>query len=225
MALILNIDTALENASVVLAQDENILAIETNAEQKNHAAFLQPAIQNMCNTLQISLNAIDAVSVVYGPGSYTGLRVAMASAKGICYALNKPLITINTLDLMAFGAISTQTNASNFLYCPMIDARRMEVFTALYDAELNYIKEPFAAILDKDFLSETLRSNRIVFFGNGAQKIGRLFDTSNAYITNDNYLPEHLIKISLNYFQRQCFQSLAYSEPYYLKDFYSTQRN
>lgn len=224
MALILTIDTALEKASVVLAEDEKIRAVEENTEQKNHATFVQPAIDKIFRSLNIRIQELSAVSVVYGPGSYTGLRVAMASAKGICYALNKPLMTINTLELMAYSVIQTQKNSAQFLYCPMIDARRMEVFTALYNATLQAVKAPYAAILSSDFLAEELAVNKILFFGNGSEKLKNLVTNTQAQLVDIGYTAEDLIKISLNNFQQQRFASLAYSEPFYLKDFYTVQK-
>ncbi|MEO7210859.1 MAG: tRNA (adenosine(37)-N6)-threonylcarbamoyltransferase complex dimerization subunit type 1 TsaB, partial [Chitinophagaceae bacterium] len=134
MALILNIDTSATRAFIVLSSDEKCLASIANNEQKTHASFVQPAIKEIFSKSTFSLTDIDAVSVVAGPGSYTGLRVGMASAKGISYALQKPLILLDTLALMALAAIEAPAY-KNFegLICPMIDARRMEVFTAIFN--------------------------------------------------------------------------------------------
>jgi len=146
LAILLHIDTATEKAGVCISQDFKVLAIETNDAQKNHASFVQPAIQALLKSTGIARSQIDAISVTAGPGSYTGLRVGMATAKGLAYALNKPLILKNTLEVMAYAAIQDsmavgQINA-NMLFCPMIDAGRMEVFTGLYDASLQIVTPP-----------------------------------------------------------------------------------
>ena len=145
MSLILNIDTATEKAHVSLSNDAVILQSLYNESQKDHAGFLQPAILRLVKDAAVSLKNIDAVAVTAGPGSYTGLRVGMASAKGICYALQKPLIALNTLEVMAASALyHPGIHAANpvDLFCPMIDARRMEVYTALYNRQLETILAP-----------------------------------------------------------------------------------
>src|SRR5687768_2649863 len=123
MALILNIDTATETAMVSLAENDSILSFAVNNNQKDHASFLHPAIQDIINKTNKTIGEVDAVAVTSGPGSYTGIRVGMAAAKGLCYALQKPLITLNTLEVIALSSI--EKIKEDALYCPMIDARRM----------------------------------------------------------------------------------------------------
>ncbi|HQW93579.1 MAG TPA: tRNA (adenosine(37)-N6)-threonylcarbamoyltransferase complex dimerization subunit type 1 TsaB, partial [Ferruginibacter sp.] len=150
MSLILNIDTSSEKAHVSFAKDGSLLALLSSESQKEHASFLQSAIQQLCKTASIHLPEIDAVAVTAGPGSYTGLRVGMASAKGLSYALKKPFITMGTLDILARSAIDFfPEQAEPVLFCPMLDARRMEVFTAIYQKDLKTILEPGALILDE----------------------------------------------------------------------------
>src|SRR5689334_17760726 len=127
MSLVLNIDTAVETASICLSEDRKILQVSINENQKDHAAWLSVAIQNMMINAGYRLNQLHAIGITIGPGSYTGLRVGLSAAKGLCYALNIPLITIGTLEMMAFAAKDEPAD----LLCPLIDARRMEVFTAL----------------------------------------------------------------------------------------------
>ena len=173
MSLLLNIDTAVTTASISIAKDGIILGEAINTEQKDQGAFIQPAIQAIAKNIGINLTELNAIAVVSGPGSYTGLRVGMASAKGLCYALDKPLITIGTLNLLAYQAINQadiQQNDMPTLFCPMVDARRMEVFTAVYDKELNTILSPCAMIVDENCFANLLLNNKIVFFGNGAAK-------------------------------------------------------
>ena len=166
MALILNIDTAVEAASVCLAKDEKVLSIAKSESQKDHSLWLHVTIKEIFEKNNLELSSVDAVAVTGGPGSYTGLRIGMATAKGICYALNKPLISLNTLLVM--GNAATIQNAE--LLCPMIDARRMEVFTAIYTKELQIIKEPAAITLNENSFDEYLLNNTVCFFGNGSNK-------------------------------------------------------
>src|ERR1700761_8249865 len=140
MSLILNIDTATETAHLSIAKNGTVLQQLFNEDQKGHAAFLQPAIKKILAEQSLLINEIDAIAVTEGPGSYTGLRIGMASAKGLSYALRKPLITVNTLEAMARSAVDVLArnpiDSKEILLCPMIDARRMEVFTAIYNMEL-----------------------------------------------------------------------------------------
>src|SRR4051812_42192427 len=166
MALILNIDTAINVATVGFADGSNIIAEQTSEDQKNHAAFVQSAISQLLEAHQLSLLNIDAVAVVNGPGSYTGLRVGLASAKGLCYALGKPLILLNTLEVMALTTISLFPGKDT-LHCPMIDARRMEVFTAVYNHELHPLLTPQPMILSVNSFNNFLLYEKIVFSGSG----------------------------------------------------------
>ncbi len=222
MALILNIDTSSARAFIVLNYDENCIAAITNNEQKTHASFVQPAIKEIFSKSTFSLIDIDAVSVVAGPGSYTGLRVGMASAKGICYALNKPLILLNTLALMALAAIKAPAykNFSGF-FCPMIDARRMEVFTAIFNNQLKQKLDPQALVLEAGSLDGFLAKNQVVFTGDGAEKFKKISTNSNAFFEDINYDENTITELSYQAFSEKNFASMAYSEPLYVKEFYS----
>jgi tRNA threonylcarbamoyladenosine biosynthesis protein TsaB len=227
LALILNIDTATEFASVCLSNNEEVLAIEYSHNQKNHASFLQPAIQQLLKSNNLTLAAIDAIALTNGPGSYTGLRVGLASAKGLCYALNKPLIALNTLEVMAQAAMqetsNQQTTNNNFLYCPMIDARRMEVFTAIYTAQLKLVLEPTARIIDEASFAEQLATQPIIFSGNGHQKLKSLLNNTHAHYSNVQHNASHIVPLALQAFMAKQFDNLAYSQPFYLKEFFSPQ--
>lgn len=226
MALILNIDTATEFASVCIINENEVIAYEENLEQKGHASFLQPAIKKLMNNGQWTMDNLDAIAVTNGPGSYTGLRVGLASAKGLCFALNKPLILLNTLEVMALASIeefvigSTKL-ANETLFCPMIDARRMEVFTALYHKNLNTIIAPCAMILDNQSFAEELKNNTIVFSGSGSNKLQELNFGENAIISNVLYSAKNMIELSLKKYQQKEFADLAYSTPDYHKEFYT----
>jgi tRNA threonylcarbamoyladenosine biosynthesis protein TsaB len=221
MALFLNIDTASENAHVSVAKDGQVLYSLNNESQKEHASFLQAAIQQLMETAKINFNEVDAVAVTAGPGSYTGLRVGFASAKGLCYALKKPLITIGTLEVLTASALHLFPSAANehILFCPMMDARRMEVFTAIYQQDLNMYLQPCAMILDEFSFEKELTTNKIMFFGSGAAKWQKICKNPNALFKDVSILPESLGKLSNNLFLKKNFTDLAYSEPLYLKEF------
>lgn len=225
MSLLLNIDTALDTACISIAKDGIILEQAQNTDQKDHGTFLQNAVSILLEKAVISINDLDAVAVVNGPGSYTGLRVGMASAKGICYAINKPLITVGTLELMATQAIEETKDVKNetpLLFCPMIDARRMEVFTAVYDGNLQAVLAPCAMVLNAESYAKILLNNNILFFGNGSKKWLDLTDHHNVlhktFITNSLYMS----KISYKLFCLKTFSDIAYAEPLYIKEFYNT---
>jgi tRNA threonylcarbamoyladenosine biosynthesis protein TsaB len=220
MAIILNIDTATELAGVCLSSDNDILATEETAGQKTHASFIQPAIQKVLQTAGLTVKDIDAVAVTGGPGSYTGLRVGLSTAKGLCYALNKPLIMVNTLEVMAFAAIADHSGPNNnVLFCPMIDARRMEVFTALYTPGLQLVMPPAAMILDETSFAAELENNTLVFSGNGSLKAG-IIKHPNAIFAKTGYDVNKLAILALLYYKASKFEDLAYCEPLYLKEFY-----
>ena len=217
MPLILNIETAVENASVCLAKNGEVVNIITNSNQKDHAAWLHPAIRSLIVEAGYDMINLDAVAVSAGPGSYTGLRVGWSTAKGLCYALKIPLITINTLKVMAFAA----KEHSIELISPMIDARRMEVFTGVFDKNLEEIVAGHACILDKDLYSDLLKKHRVIFFGNGSEKFRPLVQAPNAGFPHIESNASHLAALSHIYFEKSDFTDLAYSEPLYLKEFYT----
>lgn len=224
MSWILHIDTSLETAFVSIAKDGNIISSRSNENQKDHASFLEPAIQSVAEEAGIRLADLSVIAVVYGPGSYTGLRVGMASAKGLCYALNKPLIVLSNLELLTIAAIGEyKKSGDHSLFCPMIDARRMEVYTAVYDEKLNVIKHPYALILDPDSYSSLLLNSCINFFGNGSNKWRILCDHKNARFIDISAKNAAITQLSLQKLAEQSFTSIAYAEPLYIKEFYTTQ--
>jgi tRNA threonylcarbamoyladenosine biosynthesis protein TsaB len=220
MAYILNIDTAIDNASICISKDDLLINIAINENLKDHAAWLQPSIKNLVESSNITLRDIDAIAVSIGPGSYTGLRIGLSTAKGLCYALNIPLISIGTLDMMAMAAEEKDTD----LICPMIDARRMEVFTALYRKNMEQLISPSAVILDENFFANLLDKNKILFFGNGSNKLKYLINHPNAIFDNIKINSSLLVKISSNRFQHSDFNSLAYTEPMYIKNFHTLSK-
>jgi tRNA threonylcarbamoyladenosine biosynthesis protein TsaB len=219
MALILNIDTATETASVSLAEDGHIARLVTNAIQKEHASFLHIAIQEVLQQSGKKMTDMDAIAVTAGPGSYTGLRVGMASAKGLAYALGKPFITLGTLEMIA-GAAFVQHADRAAWYCPMIDARRMEVYTAAYDASLKEIAAPYALILNEQSFLNTLNDKKMIFAGSGTGKFKKINNHPNAYFVDEISLPEIIVKASLVKLLQKDFTELAHSQPLYVKEFH-----
>lgn len=182
----------------------------------------------------ISLSSIDAVAVSKGPGSYTGLRIGVATAKGLCYALEKPLIAVGTLNAMADGmreivrsrkseVVSQKPEVDNdsILYCPMIDARRMEVYYGLYDSGGKEIHAPVAEIIDDHSFIDLINYQTIVFGGDGAKKCEAILSDKKNMIYMDDFNPsaKYMIPLSYRKFLSDDFENLAYFEPYYLKDF------
>lgn len=219
MALILNIDTSTEKASVFIAENGIPLSIRVNEIQKEHASFLHLAIKDLLEERKIQITKLNAVAVIEGPGSYTGLRVSLSAAKGICYALSLPLITVGTLPCIARASIALNPDPGA-LYCAMVDARRMEVFTAIYDYDLKPIEEGHALILDNNSLSEYLK-RKIVFAGNGCRKFQQVYSHQDAIFITDISITNALSQMSFELFQQKKFADLAYSEPLYIKDFQS----
>jgi len=227
--LILNIDTATEHASVCLSENDVILGLSESTEQKNHAAFVQPAIEEMMSESGYSLSDLSAVAVTIGPGSYTGLRVGLASAKGICFALDKPLLTINTLQVMAWAAIKDHTTQTPLpdpatLFCPLIDARRMEVFTGLYTLEGRELTPPHALIIDKDSFQSYYHQAPVVFSGSGHNKLKEILTGHNIRYSDIQHNASHLAHLGANAYQAGIFADLAYSAPLYVKEFFDTSR-
>jgi tRNA threonylcarbamoyladenosine biosynthesis protein TsaB len=215
MSLILNIHTALSTASVCLAVNGDPIQVLVNNEQKDHAGWLHSAIKELLDNNKNKASDLSAVAVTIGPGSYTGLRVGLASAKGFCYALNIPLITINTLALIAYSV----KDEDGDLIIPMIDARRMEVYTAVFDKEIREKISTHALILDPTNFSSLLSSNKIIFCGDGSKKFHQLTQNPNAIFSKTLSDAGHLSCLSEENFVKNHFASLAYTEPLYVKDF------
>jgi tRNA threonylcarbamoyladenosine biosynthesis protein TsaB len=222
MALILNIDTATEMASISLCREGNPIALFKNNEQKEHAAWLHLAIAKMMQETGLGMSDLQAIAITSGPGSYTGLRVGMAAAKGFCYALGIPLITENTLKVMALAA--TEQVHGDGLFCPMIDARRMEVFTAVYKSDLVELMAPTAMIIDENSFSEYLSNDKLSFFGGGSYKCKPLFTAPSAAFIEINFDAGYLGILSFLRYLQQEFTDIVYSEPAYTKEFYTHTR-
>lgn len=223
MALILNIETATTVCSVSLAKDGKLLSLKEQNGDYSHAENLTLFIENVCKQANIKLPQIDAVAVSKGPGSYTGLRIGVSTAKGLCYSLDKALIAVDTL--LSIKATAVQSLKfkveSSDLFCPMLDARRMEVYCAIYNSEGNVVKETAAEIIDEHSFSEILKTSKVVFFGDGAAKCKETFSKNSNAVFIDDIVPsaKDMITLSENAFNAKQFEDVAYFEPYYLKDF------
>ena len=222
MALLLNIDTATGIASVCVSRDGISLAFRESYEQREHASFVHAAIQSILKEAGVSLKEIEAFSVTSGPGSYTGLRVAMATAKGFCYAFSKPLITVNTLEVMVKAALDQLGEIGEAdLLCPMIDARRLEVFTALYERDLTNVLTPRAVVLEEKSFDKFMTKGKVVFFGNGSSKYEPINVSQNAVFEQVEYNAKNLASLADKAFHHGTFTDLTYSQPDYLKEFHS----
>lgn len=218
MSLLLHIETAVVGSSVCLSDGDRVLALKDNPSQKDSAAWVQPAIRELVAESGTALRQLQAVSVSAGPGSYTGLRVGLSTAKGLCYALGIPLITVSTLKMMAAAALQQEAD----LLCPMIDARRLEVFTAAYNRSLEEVIAPHNIILDAESFAGQLQLHSVCFFGNGAAKFKPLVTSPRARFADIETNAAHLVPLALQAFEAKDFADLAYAEPYYGKEFFST---
>ncbi|WP_207533948.1 tRNA (adenosine(37)-N6)-threonylcarbamoyltransferase complex dimerization subunit type 1 TsaB [Desertivirga arenae] len=220
MALILQIETSTTSCSVALAENGNVLSVKEMNERNIHASHITLFIGEVLKCSGRTMSDLDAVAVSKGPGSYTGLRIGVSAAKGLCYALDIPLVAVSTLQAMAAGLIG-RFSEQEVLLCPMIDARRMEVYTAIFDQHLTEISPVEAKIIDPESFSNVLASNTVVFFGDGAEKCQDILGTSNhaVFVTDFFNSAIHFSGIAFEKYNAQQFEDIAYFEPYYLKDF------
>jgi tRNA threonylcarbamoyladenosine biosynthesis protein TsaB len=222
MALILLIETATEVCSVGLAMDGQIIALKETAQGNSHSANLAVFIDEVLKQASITPKELNAVAVSKGPGSYTGLRIGVSSAKGLCYGLNIPLISVNTLKSMASGVVESDKKIkADALLCPMIDARRMEVYSAFYDIKLNNIRGVQADIIEENTYQAYLSVHNVYFFGNGSDKCKEMLNNhANAhFIANIALSAANMVVIAEDKFMKKEFEDSAYFEPFYLKDF------
>lgn len=222
MALILNIDTATEVATISISEEGKLIDYKENYVQKDHGSFLEPAIKTLLQKIHLPIIKLNAVAVTAGPGSYTGLRVGMASAKGLCYALNTPLILLNTLEVMANATIN-KVQDKKALYCPMIDARRMEVFTGIYNYQLQKVIEPCSMTLDKNSFEHILEKTPIYFSGSGILKLQSVISNNNGHYIDSMSLVNSMTHLSYLAYNRKSFSNLFTSKALYLKEFYTAK--
>ena len=222
MAYILNIETATKNCSVSLALDGKVIALkELNDGNYSHGENLHVFIEKMIKKANISFNKLDAIAVSKGPGSYTGLRIGVSTAKGLCYSLDKSLISISTLEALA-NSIEIEKDS---IIIPLLDARRMEVYSAVFDGSHQQIRETQAEVIDEQSFSKYLEKSKVYFLGDGAEKSKEIISNENAVFLDD-YFPssKEMAKLSFEKYKVSDIEDVAYFEPFYLKDFLITQK-
>lgn len=228
--LILHIETATDVCSVALSEGDQQLALMESGQERSHATLLNNFIKSSVNKAGRKLNELDAVAVSKGPGSYTGLRIGVSTAKGLAYALEIPLLASGTLENMANGILFHEAakelrsiHGDQLLFCPMLDARRMEVYAGFYTPEGESFREVKADIISEASYQDILSSFHVCFFGNGAEKCKPVLTHPHAHYI-DHVFPSaaSMISLILKRYQEKKFEDVAYFEPYYLKDFIAT---
>lgn len=223
--LLLHIDTATEICSVALSEGPQILAVCESSDGNSHSKNLLPFVDQLMKQNQRQLKELDGVVVSIGPGSYTGLRIGVSTAKGIAYSLQIPAIAINTLESIANGC-KAQGIPTHAHIIPMIDARRMEVFAARYDEDLNELEETTAVIIDEESFTDLLAKQPVVFCGNGMPKCKEtLSKHPNAHFAEVPVSAQHMLPSALKKWQAEDFADVAYFEPFYLKEYVAAKPN
>ena len=223
-------DTATRICSVVLAENGRTIAIRESNEEKSHAVMLTVFVEEIMKETQLEISRLDAVAISKGPGSYTGLRIGVSTAKGLCYGSGISLLGISTLRAMTNGVkvpelllLQNEKNVKRTLLCPMIDARRMEVFTAIYNNNGEELMPVKAVIIDENTFDSWLKDNYVLFFGDGAEKCREIIKHPNAIFTGEfNYSAKNMVQLAEEFYRLKKIEDVAYFEPYYLKDFITT---
>lgn len=220
MALILHIETATKQCSVSLAKDDQLIACKQLAEEGfNHAEKLHVFIEELLKESNYTFRTLDGICVSKGPGSYTGLRIGVSAAKGLAYTLDVPLLSVNTLEVLA-----RQLNVDTGTIIPMIDARRMEVFTAHFDSDYSMIKDTYALVLETDSFNSV--EGKLHFIGDGAAKAKEIY-TEERFVFHDAIVfpsSQEMVAVGYHKFLNKEFEDVAYFEPFYLKDFMLTTK-
>lgn len=233
--MILCLETSTAVCSVALVENGNVIALRESLDGQNHAEKITIFIDEVMKEAGLAYKDLDAVATSMGPGSYTGLRIGVSTAKGLCYAMEKPLIAIDTLAAMAHGFISQQptvnaqqtesseftTQSSTSILCPMIDARRMEVYTAFFNEKLERISETEALVIDENSFMEMKQDNHLYLFGDGADKLASLFENDERINVTEKFhcSASYMAELADKAFKNNDFVDTAYFEPFYLKNF------
>lgn len=222
MSTIIYIETATEVCSAALSNNGDILKYNISTVPQSHSSLLGVFVEEIMKYVRHEGMSIDAIAVSSGPGSYTGLRIGVSEAKGLSYGLNVPLISIPTHKIMAQQVLDIYDN-KQVVFCPMIDARRMEVYSTFYDSKLDVLRDTSADIVDENIYNEILDKHQVLFFGNGADKCKEVIHHANAKFIDD-IKPEakSMIKLAEKAFFDKDFVDVAYFEPFYLKEFVAT---
>jgi len=217
--LLLHLETATEICSVALSKENNIIASVRLDKGNSHIEHLFPFIEQVLTESNRKISELNGIVLSIGPGSYTGLRIGASAAKGICYALNIPLIGISTLQSIVFGALKEEKEPQKILYCPMIDARRMEVFTALFNENGEITTEIEAKIIDENSFASALKNHIIYFCGNGMPKCKPVLQHKNARFIDVQLDAANMLLPALGKYENKQFEDVAYFEPFYLKEY------
>ena len=223
MAKILCADTSSQLCSVSIFNNDDLVdSINSNIE-RSHSKILLKQIDDLLNKNNLSVKDLDALSIAKGPGSYTGLRIGVSTFKGLCYSLEKPLIAINTLEILSMLAKEKISDAKYNL-CPMIDARRMEVFTKLLNQDLEEIDGDKALILEEDSF-KNFKNNKIYFFGDGSNKFQKItIDKNHKFLKNIESNSQYMGNLSYKKFLDKDFEDISLFEPFYIKDFHLVKK-
>jgi tRNA threonylcarbamoyladenosine biosynthesis protein TsaB len=230
MALILNLETSTRICSVALALDGELLGLKESREDKSHASLLAGFIKALLKENNRAVSDLDAVAVSKGPGSYTGLRIGVSTAKGLAYAAGIQLISVDTLSALASGMVQTHPvpdeaipQEGSFFLCPMIDARRMEVYTAVFHPNGEILEPISAKIIREHSYTDLLAKNQVVFFGEGAAKCKSMIQHPNAiFLEGIEASASFMVPLAESAWEQKKFEDVAYFEPFYLKDFIAT---
>lgn len=223
--IILHIEASTDVCSVALSQDGYIFFERVNRDERSHAKVLAPFVEEALENADNQGAKINAVALSCGPGSYTSLRIASSTAKGVCYGRNIPLIAIPTTAIMAVPVLFREEIEEDALLCPMIDARRNEVYATVYDRALNVIKETHAEVVTPESYKELLDRQPVYFFGNGAGKCKDIISHPNARFIDEhkNPLARNMMPLAEKAWFNEKFEDIAYFEPFYLKNFIASQ--
>ena len=226
MSRILCVDTSSFICSVSVFENLSLISSNSTEVEKSHSKFIIQLIDQSLKDANIKINEIDAFAVSMGPGSYTGLRIGVSTIKGLCYSLEKPLISINTLEILSKSAFNHINNYNDFFICPMIDARRMEVFTKMLDNDFNEVEKDKALILDDKSFNDICGSKLIYFFGDGSNKFQKITNNKNFhFIDNIISSSKHMGELANIKYENNQFENLTTFEPFYIKDFFIVNKN
>ena len=226
MSRILCVDTSSFICSVSVFENLSLISSNSTEVEKSHSKLIIQLIDQSLKDAKIKINEVDAFAVSMGPGSYTGLRIGVSTIKGLCYSLEKPLISINTLEILSKSALNHINNYNDFFICPMIDARRMEVFTKMLDNDFNEVEKDKALILDDKFFNDIGGGKSIYFFGDGSNKFQKITNNKNFhFIDNIISSSKHMGELANIKYENNQFENLTTFEPFYIKDFFIVNKN
>ena len=226
MSRILCVDTSSFICSISIFENLSLISSNSSEVEKSHSKLIIQLIDQSLKDAKIKINELDAFAVSMGPGSYTGLRIGVSTIKGLCYSLEKPLISINTLEILSKSALNHINNYNDFFICPMIDARRMEVFTKMLDNDFNEVEKDKALILDDKSFNDIGGGKSIYFFGDGSNKFQKIINNKNFhFIDNIISSSKNMGELANIKYENNQFENLTTFEPFYIKDFFIVNKN